>query len=87
MLKKRKLLVHLCIEGENNMNRVLLHELSALILPRSSKMVSKIRKNFEANKQVEIGFVGQVSEFAERYGSIESGIVRKDELLEDIEFV
>ena len=75
MLKKRKLLVHLCIEGENNMNRVLLHELSALILPRSYKMVSEIRKNFEANKQVEIGLVGQVSEFAERYGSIESGIV------------
>ena len=69
------------------MNCVLLHELSALILPRSSKMVSEIRKNFEANKQVEIGLVGQVSEFAERYGSIESGIVRKDELLEDIKFV
>ena len=31
--------------------------------------------------------VGQVSEFAERHGSIESGFVRKDELLEDIEFV
>ena len=53
MLKKRKLLVRLCIEGENNMNRVLLHELSALIFPRSSKIVCKIRKNFEANKQVE----------------------------------